>query len=385
MRPITTSPATGGTSGTASDALIREHRETIQKLKEKEAALEARLERDPGSFQLQYDLELVKEMLRDTQAAVRQMRPKNHRRHRRTRWISLDGQSWQWMEKMSWDRLESFEHDRRVQREWMKAVLDDGTTQMTIRQRQVFELVYKRGFSQKAVADLLAVDASTVHKTLFRAVEKLKRYAEGRELVRTCTRPDGSMDLRRVVAETALLTDRQRQVLQLTLEGKNSQQTADRLGVCRSTAHLTLKRGERRLKTLTKYLSGPEIRAIRDRRIRREALDWRVSCKELADKYKVSLSVIYHLTAGSRRWDGMTALQREVWARRQEGQRPKDIARDLGMDVRNVYQAQTRAKRAKECTDMTNSSFSQRGGAFRFLVGRIAQFFSGLWGWRHER
>ena len=92
-RGTTMMKATGGTNAIPSDLLVQEHRETIQKLKEKEAALEARLERDPGRYQLQYDLELVREMIRDTQAAVRQMRPKNHRRHRRTRWISLDGQS----------------------------------------------------------------------------------------------------------------------------------------------------------------------------------------------------------------------------------------------------------------------------------------------------
>ena len=60
----------------------------------------------------------------------------------------------------------------------------------------------------------------------------------------------------------------------------------------------------------------------------------------------MSLAVVYKLTAGRRRWEGMTALQYDVWRRTQAGERPKGIARALGMDVSGVYQARARAKKA---------------------------------------
>ena len=132
---------------------------------------------------------------------------------------------------------------------------------------------------------------------------------------------------------------------------KYGRQIGERLGVDRSTAARTLRRGERRLKKLTHYLSGPELRAIRDEKIRRESLNWQKSCKELAWEYGVSLSVIYRLTAGTRRWSGMTALQYDIWKRRQAGESPRSIADALGMDVGNVYQALTRAKRGAAATD----------------------------------
>lgn len=370
---------TGTTGGTPSD-LAAEYQATLERLRKKEqmllAALGEKIPQPPeaavslsgdmksaktggrrpegaeGIFhkppphQLRYELSLVREMIRDIRAALRQLQP----RHRPPgcRWSSLDGQRWQWMEKQSWDRLESWDRDNREQRSWMQAVLDDGTAEMTSRQRQVFSMLYREGKRPLAAAEELGVDPSTIYRTARRAIEKLRRYAEARELVRTCAREDGSIDLRRVVAETAFLTARQRQVLLLTLEGLNQTRIAAELGVDPSTVGRTLRRGETRLKKLTHYLSSRELRELRDHRIRREGLDWRRSCKELSAEYGVSLWVIYRLTAGTRRWEGLTALQYDVWTRTRAGESPAAIAAALGMDVRNVYQVLSRIRRRQK-------------------------------------
>ena len=291
---------------------------------------------------LRYELGLVREMERDVRAALRRLRPQRAPVRR----YSLDGRGWAWLEGQSWERLESLDRDNRERLAWMRAVVDDGTSTLTPRQREVFQLLYREQIPAKTAAAGLGVDPSTVYRTARRAVEKLRRYAEGRELVRTCTRADGSLDLRRVVEETDLLTPRQREVLLLTLEGLGRAGIARRLGVDPSTVSRTLRRGERRLRTLTYYLNSAQLRALRNGKLRREALDWRKSCKELAAEYGVSLAVVYKLTAGRRRWEGMTALQYDVWRRTQAGERPKDIARALGMDVSGVYQARARAKKA---------------------------------------
>lgn len=345
MWGTTTTAPTGGAESTPAE----EYRTTLKRLREKEADLLLQLEGHPAApHRLRYELALVREMVRDTQAALRRLRPQRPRVRR----YSLEGQSWQWLEKQSWDRLESMDRDNRERLEWMRAVVDDGTSEMTARQRQVFDLVYRVGKEVKTVAEELGVDPSTISRTARRAVEKLRRYAEGRELVRTCTRPDGSLEIRRVVEETALITPRQRQVLLLTLDGLTRKQAAQTLGVDPSTVGRTLRRGERRLKKLTHYLNSAELRAIRNQKLRADALNWRTSCKELSAKYGVSLWVVYKLTAGTRRWEGMTALQYDIWTRRQAGETPKAIAQALGMDVRNVYQALNRARQRGERKDL---------------------------------
>ena len=329
-------------SGTSAES---GYRADLERLREKETALLTQLEGSPAApYRLRYELELVREMIRDTRAALRRLRPQKPR----TRRYSLDGQTWQWLEKQTWEQLESMDRDNRARLEWMRAVVDDGTSEMTSRQQQVFGLVYRDGKKVKEVAEELGVDPSTISRTARRAVEKLRRYAEGRELVRTCTREDGSIDLRRVVEETGLITPRQRQVLLLALDGYSRGRVAAALGVDPTTAGRTLRRGEKRLKKLTHYLNSAELRAIRNRKLKADALDWRKSCKELAVKYGVSLWVVYKLTAGTRRWEGMTALQYDVWTRRQAGESAKTIAQALGMDVRNVYQALNRARRREQ-------------------------------------
>ena len=194
MWGTTTTAPTGGAESTPAE----EYRTTLKRLREKEVDLLLQLEGHPAApHRLRYELALVREMVRDTQAALRRLRPQRPRVRR----YSLEGQSWQWLEKQSWDRLESMDRDNRERLEWMRAVVDDGTSEMTARQRQVFDLVYRAGKEVKKVAEELGVDPSTISRTARRAVEKLRRYAEGRELVRTCTRPDGSLELRRVVEE----------------------------------------------------------------------------------------------------------------------------------------------------------------------------------------
>ncbi len=343
MCGITTSRGTGGAGSTACEE-EREHRAALAALKEREGALARALEAGEGSpHRLRYELGLVREMERDTRAALRRLRPQRAAMRR----YSLDGRGWAWLEGQSWARLESLDRDNRARLAWMRAVVDDGTAELTARQREVFTLLHREGVPARAAAERLGVDVSTVYRTARRGVEKLRRYAEGRELLRTCTRPDGSLDLRRVVEETALLTPRQRQVLGLALEGKGPGRIAAELGVDPSTAARTLRRGERRLRTLTRYLNSAELRAVRNQKLRRAALDWRTSCKELAARYGVSLATVYKLTAGQRRWAGMTALQYDVWTRAQAGQAPRDIAQALGMDVGGVYQALSRARKSQ--------------------------------------
>ena len=147
MCGTTTTRPTGGMSGTSAES---EYRADLERLREKEAALLTQLEGSPAApYRLRYELELVREMIRDTRAALRRLRPSRPR----TKKYSLDGQTWQWLEKQTWEQLESMDRDNRARLEWMRAVVDDGTSEMTERQRQVFGLVYRDGKKVKEEFD----------------------------------------------------------------------------------------------------------------------------------------------------------------------------------------------------------------------------------------
>ncbi|OUN06959.1 hypothetical protein B5G43_06550, partial [Flavonifractor sp. An92] len=64
-------------SGTSAE---NEYRADLARLREKEAALLAQLEGSPAApYRLRYELELVREMIRDTRAALRRLRPSRPR------------------------------------------------------------------------------------------------------------------------------------------------------------------------------------------------------------------------------------------------------------------------------------------------------------------
>lgn len=306
--------------------------------------LSAQIERKTQIQSLCYERARVKEKIRNIRAVMRQVKPR-HKNYRAARWCSLDGQDWDQVEKMSWDRLESFERNNEEERKWMWTVLEDGAVELTPRQRQVLKLLYRETKPPRGVAETLGVDVSTVYRTAKRGIAKLRKYAEGRGLVRTCTREDGSMDEIRLITESTVLTQRQKQVLRLLCDGLNQTQVAQKLGVGTSTVGRTMRRGKQRLEKLTHELNVPMLPQTRKENICQSGLDWHISCKELAAMYGVHLGMIYKLTVGTRRWEGMTALQYQVWMRKKAGECPRSIATALGMNVKNVYQVLSRAEK----------------------------------------
>lgn len=74
--------------------------------------------------------------------------------------------------------------------------------------------------------------------------------------------------------------------------------------------------------------------------------------------------MIYRLTAGTRRWEGLTALQYDVWTRTRAGESPAAIAAALGMDVRNVYQVLSRIRRRQKESPMTEREAAGPPSAF---------------------
>lgn len=257
----------------------------------------------------------------------------------------LDGLLWNQLEKVRWDDLEALDVDNRTERMWMQAVSARGLALLPPRQRQAVELVYRQGLTLAEAAQVLGVDPSTAGRSARRGMEELRRYAAERELTRACTGPDGALDRRRLAEESTLLTSRQRQVMLLSLEGRTATEIGGMLGLDPSAVRRTLARGEERLNRVTPWPTAQQRRQAREEALRRNLADWRKSGKEVAAACGVSLRTVYR-RAGARRWEGMTALQYQVWQRYRAGEKPADIAAALSMDVKNVYQLLARARRA---------------------------------------
>lgn len=346
MCSTTTSRGTGGTGSTSAEgnlALAAEYRETLRGLNAKIRALTAQIAETEARKRagLRYELALLKEMARDARDAIRRLSPPH--RLRRRKWGSLDGQSWGRMEYLAWKELEQEDGDSGEERSWMLAVIDDGSETMTARQRQVFCLRYREGLSVGEIASRLGRDRSTIQRTLGRARMKLVRYAEARLLARSCVGEDGRLDLRRFVAETAVLTEVQRETVKLALAGRKGKEIAARLGVQPCTVSRNKRAAEENLAKIVPQIADciPSrsnlYRRARMERLREEGQDWEKTCKALSSEYGVSLWTVYRLVGGVRRWNGCTALEWRVLQLSEEGLRAAEIARRLGMQRCHVY------------------------------------------------
>ena len=316
-----TGPAAG--ASTTPSELVAEYRSTLKNLLAKQRALEAQAATSGEDNQLRYKRAMLKEMIRDARATLRQIDPKAVR-GRGSRRGSLDGGplTEQYLSYLAWQRQQSMDRDNREALEWMQAVVDDGTAVLTVRQRQVLGLRYRNGLRQQVIAQNLGVDVSTICRTLQRAEDKLRRYADARSLAARCTGPDGRLDVVALVEQTCVITPRQRQVLLLALAGLPTWAAAKKLGVHPTTVSRTRHRGEWRLYRLVGVYRQGEKRAV----------DWDETCRHLAREHNIGLGAVYKILGALAHAPGSpTLLQREVLRRHQVGCSPRDIAQELDM------------------------------------------------------
>ena len=328
MSVTTMSPPISGTGGTSCD-LAGQYRETLKGLLEREKALEAQAAAGADN-QLQYKRAMLREMIRDTRATLRQLAPRQGRYHAPRRGSLDKALSESYLSYLAWQRRESAQRDNREELEWMQSVVDDGTAVLTRRQRQVLGLHWREGRRQRAIAGLLGVDESTICRTLHRAEDKLRRYADARTLAARCTDGRGRLDVVRLTRETRVLTPRQRQVLLMALAGLPPWAAAKRLGVHPSTASRTRIRAEWRLYRLVGvYRQGD-----------RKAVDWDETCRAMADEYGIGLGAVYKILGGlDRGAEGPSLFQRQLLRRAEAGMSVGAIAAELEVSRRAVRRA----------------------------------------------
>ena len=321
--------------GTPSE-LVAEYRSTLKNLLAKQRDLEAQAAMSGEDNQLRYKRAMLKEMIRDARATLRQIDPKAGR-GRGSRRGSLDGGplTEQYLSYLAWQRQQSMDRDNREALEWMQAVVDDGTAVLTLRQRQVLGLRYRDGLRQQVIARNLGVDVSTICRTLQRAEDKLRRYADARSLAARCTGPDGRLDVVALVERTCVITPRQRQVLLLALAGLPTWAAAKKLGVHPSTVSRTRHRGEWRLYRLVGVYRQGDKRAV----------DWDETCRHLAQEHSIGLGAVYQILGALAHAPGSpTLLQREVLRRHRAGHSPRDIAQELDMTASTIQKVVQRAQ-----------------------------------------
>lgn len=315
--------------GATPSELVAEYRATLKGLLAKQRALEEQAATSGEDNQLRYKRAMLKEMIRDARATLRQIDPKAVR-GRGNRRGSLDGGplTEQYLSYLAWQRQQSMDRDNREALEWMQAVVDDGTAVLTVRQRQVLGLRYRNGLRQQVIARNLGVDVSTICRTLQRAEDKLRRYADARSLAARCTQSDGRLDVVALVEQTCVITPRQRQVLLLALAGLPTWAAAKKLGVHPTTVSRTRHRGEWRLYRLVGVYRQGERRAV----------DWDETCRHLAREHNIGLGAVYKILGALAHAPGSpTLLQRQVLLRHRAGRSPRDIAQELELSPSTIH------------------------------------------------
>ena len=315
--------------GATPSELVAEYRATLKGLLAKQRELEAQAAMSGEDNQLRYKRAMLKEMIRDARATLRQIDPKPGR-GRGSRRGSLDGGhlTEQYLSYLAWQRQQSMDQDNREALEWMQAVVDDGTAVLTVRQRQVLGLRYRNGLRQQVIARELGVDVSTICRTLQRAEDKLRRYADARSLAARCTQSDGRLDVVALVEQTCVITPRQRQVLLLALAGLPTWAAAKKLGVHPTTVSRTRHRGEWRLYRLVGVYRQGEKRAV----------DWDETCRHLAQEHNIGLGAVYQILGALAHAPGSpTLLQRQVLRRFQAGRSPQAIAQELEVSPSTIH------------------------------------------------
>lgn len=332
-------PAIGaGGNSQSNSQLVAEYRKTLRQLKEKEVTVVDELascaaERRPN---VRYKLAQLREMIRDTRDTIRRLSPPQGRRHGFRQW-SFDGCPWGSLDYLSWQQLESMECNNKEELEWMRAVVDDGSGRLSKRQRQVLTMRYQQGLRNRAIAAELGVDPSTVGKTLHRAVDNLKRYADARTLVAKCMGEGGRLDVVQMVRATHVLTERQREEILMTLSGMSQTAIASRLSLDKSTVSRTVKR------------SAEKLRRLIDAAGATSPTSWEATCEYLAEEYGLSLGAVYKAVGGSERGrDGLTLLQREIQMRIAKNMTPCEVAGALGINIQTVYRLTNKKSGKKE-------------------------------------
>ncbi len=247
-------------------------------------------------------------------------------------WSDLEGHSWQQVEAGDFVNLGT---SMEQLQEWMA----EGAQRLTDRQRQYLDAYYNEGLSMAAIAQRHEVDQSTVSRVIRNGLNRMQVWVESKKLIASCADGKGGFDWARYLSQVPALTDRQRQLMLLVLsrQPKTQEELAEKLGLESSTVSRTLSKAGRTIHQLQvsgKPTGRPEIR-------------WND-----ADKFSLALDTgmplyfYYKYCFRHQRVGGMSRYRYELERRREAGESPEEVAREMGLRPRTVRSAFSSLRRS---------------------------------------
>ena len=332
---------------------LEECREQLARLRARMRAYQEQLKQTTDSGErgrIQLKLKTYRAAVRDIQVQIDHLDPPQARKARREQRKKLDiganwdffessGTCWSDLEGHSWQQVESGDTVRLgATMEQLGQWMAEGAQRLTPQQRTYLDAYYNEGLSMEAIARRHGVTVSTVSRCVRRGLDRMRQWVEAKELIASCADGKGDFDWERYLHQVPVLTDRQRQLMLLVLSRlpRTREELAEKLELDGSTVSRTLALAERTLRKLR--VSG--------RPIARPALrDW-----SEADKWTLALDTgmplyfYYRYCFRGQKVGGLTRYNYELARRREAGETPEQVARELGRPIRTVQSAYYRLR-----------------------------------------
>ena len=261
-------PSTTGTVDIVATACARhgqaaEYKEQLARLNARVRELKARRETVTGMerVRLDYDLQVLREMARDTRAAAKISAAAGERKMKKAALDNTANGGDRILEFLAAQRQDSLEESGPAgeQIKWMRQVVADGMMFLNPRVRDMARLYFCGEATQEEIGRAFGVSQPTVSRILSRVRGRLRVYAQDRRRLRRELEGE-DLDVDRLLADLRCMTPRQRQVLGLFFDGQRNYEIAIDLHVHPATICRTRQRGAGKLEAL-----GEDAGALRRR------------------------------------------------------------------------------------------------------------------------
>jgi len=245
-------------------------------------------------------------------------------------WSDLEGMTWGGLEAAgaAWDELRDARKPGAVtgrQYQLLVDLLNDGVRTCTRRQRLMLHEYYTCGKTMPQIAGEQGVTVSNVSRFVKTGLGRVGRYTAARLTIAACIDPSGRFDYLKFCRSTQVLTERETEVLYLTLtQDADYKRIAAYLRKSPSAPYLAMYRVERRLRALRMdFLPKLDVSGIK-------FCDWAgVDEEELARRLGLSKRFYYSILHRGERVEGMPPLHYHALCRLQGGWSPAETAAEL--------------------------------------------------------
>lgn len=251
-------------------------------------------------------------------------------------WADLEGVTWRKLEGRAWSELPVSGSGRQMRQ--IGQLVRAAAGLCSPAQLECLNAYYGEGLTLEEIGQRRGVDESTVSRTLKRARERVERYVTAKLLLGRCVDGKGRFDYMRFLNSTAILTERQKEMVYLILAKDTSyRDLAYWMGRTPSTVQRTAGRAEEKLGALAVEVDAGRSAVTVERR------DWAGrSEKQLAQELGLSPAFYYRVVRRGECADGVPLLHCAVLNRLAAGESPAGTAAGLGCSVELVKRVRRR-------------------------------------------